>query len=155
MFGNSNNSQQSDSQNINPDFNNTHTVNPPTEELLPATFPDDNFGNDQSDNQSLDNQVQDNTNNNSQSYQPTSPNTGNDDLLNLKQKALQELEPLVGQLEQTPEEKFKTTMMLIQASDNKSLLPKAYEAAQNISDPKAKAQALLDVVNEINYFSQH
>lgn len=76
------------------------------------------------------------------------------DLLDLKQKALLELSPLVGHLDQTPEEKFKTMMMMIQASDNQSLLSEAYKAAQTISDEKAKAQALLDVVNEINYFTQ-
>jgi hypothetical protein len=82
------------------------------------------------------------------------PNAKSDDLLDLKQKALEQLSPLVGHLEQSPEEKFKTTMMMIQASDDQSLLPEAYEAAQAISDEKAKAQALLDVVNEINYFTQ-
>jgi hypothetical protein len=77
------------------------------------------------------------------------------DLLDIKQKALEELSPLVGHLEQTPEEKFKTTMMMIQASDNQALVPDAYTAAQAITDEKAKAQALLDIVNEINYFTQH
>ncbi|MEI6237023.1 MAG: hypothetical protein WCP03_00275 [Candidatus Saccharibacteria bacterium] len=76
------------------------------------------------------------------------------DLLDLKQKVLQDLSPLVGHLDQTPEEKFRTTMMMIQASDDKSLLPSAYESAQSIVDEKVKAQALLDVVNEINYFTQ-
>lgn len=80
---------------------------------------------------------------------------GGDDLLNLKQQALQQLSPLVGQLEQTPEEKFRTTMMMIQASDDQSLLKAAYEAAQAITDEKERAQALLDVINEINYFTQH
>jgi hypothetical protein len=75
-------------------------------------------------------------------------------LSDLKQQALQQLSPLVGQLEQTPEEKFRTTMMMIQASDNQDLLQTAYEAANQITDEKAKAQALLDVINEINYFSQ-
>jgi len=77
-----------------------------------------------------------------------------DDLLTLKQQALQQLSPLVGHLDQTPEEKFRTTMMLIQASDDQSLLKDAYAAAQQIADEKTKAQALLDVVNEINYFTQ-
>jgi hypothetical protein len=81
--------------------------------------------------------------------------TVSDDLAELKQKALQDLTPLVNQLEQTPEEKFRTTMMMIQASDNKSLLPDAYTAAQAITDEKARAQALLDVINEINYFTQN
>lgn len=78
-----------------------------------------------------------------------------DNLLHLKQQAIKNLEPLVNHLEQTPEEKFKTTMMLIQASDNAALVKDAYEAAQKISDEKARAQALIDVVNEINYFTQH
>lgn len=75
------------------------------------------------------------------------------DLLSLKQQALTELTPLVGQLDQSPEEKFRTTMMMIQSSDNSALIKEAYAAAQQISDEKARAQALLDVVNEINYFT--
>jgi hypothetical protein len=77
-----------------------------------------------------------------------------DELLKLKQQALQNLAPLVDHLDQTNEEKFKTTMMLIQASDNADLIPEAYEAANKIEDEKVRAQALLDVVNEINYFTQ-
>ena len=45
-------------------------------------------------------------------------------------------------------------MMLIQASDNSSLIKDAYAAANEIPDEKVRAQALLDVVNEINYFTQ-
>jgi hypothetical protein len=78
-----------------------------------------------------------------------------DELAQIKQQALSQLSPLVGHLEQSPEEKFRTTMMMIQASDDQSLVQVAYEAAQQISDEKAKAQALLDIVNEINYFTQH
>ena len=80
---------------------------------------------------------------------------GSDDLMSLKQQAMQQLSPLVGHLDQTPEEKFRTTMMMIQASDDQSLIKTAYDAAQQISDDKARAQALLDVINEINYFTQH
>lgn len=90
---------------------------------------------------------------------PTSSTPGDEgessDLLNLKRQALQQLSPLVGHLEQNPEEQFRTTMMMIQASDDQSLLQKAYDAAQKIEDEKTRAQALLDVVNEINYFTQH
>jgi hypothetical protein len=77
------------------------------------------------------------------------------DLIDLKSKALQQLTPLVGHLDQSPEEKFRTTMMMIQASDNQDLIKTAYDAAQAIPNEKAKAQALLDVVNEINYFTQN
>lgn len=76
------------------------------------------------------------------------------DLAQIKQQALQSLEPLVSQLDQAPEEKFKTVMMLVQASDNSKMLGSAYEAASQISDEKIRAQALLDIVNEVNYFNQ-
>jgi len=81
----------------------------------------------------------------------SSPN----ELLDIKQQALTQLSPLVGHLDQSPEEKFRTTMMMIQASDNQSLIKSAFEAAQAIDDEKTRAQALLDIVNEINYFTQH
>ncbi len=77
-----------------------------------------------------------------------------DDLLLIKQEALKELSPLVDHLEQSPEEKFRTTMMMIQASDDEKLVKQAFDAAKAIPDEKARAQALLDVVNEINYFTQ-
>ncbi len=77
------------------------------------------------------------------------------DLLDIKQQALNQLAPLVGQLDQAPEERFRTTMMMIQASDNQALIKDAYSAAQAITDEKARAQALLDIVNEINYFTQN
>lgn len=76
------------------------------------------------------------------------------ELLGLKQQALQQLSPLIDHLDQTPEEKFRTTMMMIQANDNQTLIKNAYEAAQEIIDEKVRAQALLDIVNEINYFTQ-
>jgi hypothetical protein len=78
-----------------------------------------------------------------------------DDLLALKQQALGELTPLVDHLDQSPEEKFRTTMMMIQSTDNQALLKEAYAAAQTITDDKIRAQALLDIINEINYFTQN
>lgn len=75
-------------------------------------------------------------------------------LISLKEQALSSLSPLVNHLEQTPEERFKTVMMLIQATDNSGLIKEAYAAANQIPDEKARAQALLDVINEINYFTQ-
>jgi hypothetical protein len=76
-----------------------------------------------------------------------------DELLAIKQHALSQLSPIVNHLDQTPEEKFRTTMMMIQASDDQTLIKTAYAAAQQIEDEKQKAQALLDIVNEINYFT--
>ena len=89
---------------------------------------------------------------------PTSDTTATantDKLLELKQQALQQLSPLVDHLEQTPEEEFRTTMMMIQAADNHQLIERAYQAALKITDEKARAQALLDIVNEINYFTHN
>ena len=77
------------------------------------------------------------------------------DLIDIKQHALTQLTPLLGHLDHSPEEKFRTTMMMIQASDDQSLIRSAFAAAQNITDEKTRAQALLDIVNEINYFTQH
>ena len=76
------------------------------------------------------------------------------DLNDIKDQALKQLSPLVGKIEQGPEEKFKTLMMLIQASDNHDLIKEAYESANKIEDETVKAQALLSIVNEINYFTQ-
>ncbi|MGF7229129.1 MAG: hypothetical protein ACQR33_04050 [Candidatus Saccharibacteria bacterium] len=77
-----------------------------------------------------------------------------DELLRIKQEAIQELAPMVDHLDQTPDEKFRTTMMMIQATDNDQLIPAAYAAAKAIPDEKTRAQAYLDIVNEINYFTQ-
>lgn len=77
------------------------------------------------------------------------------DLSSIKQQALQQLSPLVNHLDQSPEERFQTTMMMLQATDDQTLIKEAYEVAQEITDEKARAQALLDIINEINYFTQH
>lgn len=82
------------------------------------------------------------------------PAAPSEDLINMKQEALQHLTPLVGHLDQSPEEKFRTLMMMIQASDDHTKLKEAFETAKQITDDKARAQALLDVINEINYFTQ-
>lgn len=83
----------------------------------------------------------------------TADDTDISGLLNIKHMALEELLPLIDKLDQTPEERFRTVMMMIQASDNKDLIDKAYESAHKITDEKLRAQALLDIVNEINYFT--
>ncbi len=76
-----------------------------------------------------------------------------DGLLDIKQNALEQLKPLVDHLEHTPEEKFDALMMMIRASDDQTLIQPAYEAAQKITDDTKRAEALLDVVNEINYLT--
>lgn len=84
----------------------------------------------------------------------TVDDAANGDLASLKIQALDELYPLIDKLDLHPEEKFRIVMMMLQASDNKDLVKVAYDAAHAIEDEKVKAQALLDIVNEINYFTQ-
>lgn len=85
---------------------------------------------------------------------PAPATVATDKLEEIKRNALEQLSPLVSKLDQTPEEKYKTIMMMIQASDNQALIDEAYENAQKITDEKVRAEALLNIVNEINYFTQ-
>jgi hypothetical protein len=88
-------------------------------------------------------------------YSGDDDNNAPQDLIDIKQKALSELMPLIDKLDQTPEDRFRTTMMIIQSSDDQSLVKKAFESAEAIEDEKLRGQALLDIINEINYFTQH
>lgn len=93
-------------------------------------------------------------NHSSDDHEPDNTNhTADSELVDIRHQALQELSPLVDKLDQPAEERFRTLMMMVQATDNQSLLPKAYEAAKKIDDEQVRAQALLDVVNEVNYFT--
>lgn len=78
---------------------------------------------------------------------------GSGPLDKLKASALEELRPLVGKLDLPAEEKFDTLLLIIRSTDDQSLLDEAHEAAKNISDDTKRAQALLDVIKEIDYFS--
>ena len=84
---------------------------------------------------------------------PTPKSIDQTNLNSLKQQALTKLSPLVEDLEQPPLEHFRTLMMLIQATDDSSLIHRALETADSVTDDKERAQALLDIVNEINYFT--
>ena len=47
------------------------------------------------------------------------------------------------------DEKFDTYLMLIRSTDDTSLIGPAHAAAQEITDEKRRAQALLDIIKEI------
>lgn len=83
----------------------------------------------------------------------TNATTGSGELEKLKASALEELRPLVGKLDLPAEEKFDTLLLIIRSTDDQSLLDEAHDAAKNISDDGKRAQALLDVIKEIDYFS--
>lgn len=71
----------------------------------------------------------------------------------IKKDALNELRPLVEKLDVSPEEKFDTYLLLIRSTDDKELLPSAFASARAITDEARRAQALLDVIKEIDYLS--
>jgi len=75
------------------------------------------------------------------------------DLESIKQDALSELRPLVDKLNVSPEEKFDTYLLLLRSTDDQALIAPAHEAARNIADEARRAQALLDVIKEIDYLS--
>ena len=71
----------------------------------------------------------------------------------IKKTALSELRPLIGKLNVSPEEKFDTYLLLLRSTDDKDLIAPAHEAATAIVDEARRAQALLDIIKEIDYFS--
>jgi hypothetical protein len=75
------------------------------------------------------------------------------DLDTIKKDALSELRPLVDKLNVSPEEKFDTYLLLIRSTDDQSLIAPAHEAARSITDEARRAQALLDIIKEIDYLS--
>jgi len=83
----------------------------------------------------------------------TAPVSAETDLNSIKNVALQELRPLIDKLDLVPEEKFDTYLLLLRSTDDKTLIAPAHLAAQSIADETRKAQALLDIIKEIDYFS--
>ena len=77
----------------------------------------------------------------------------NNDLESIKKDALSELRPLVDKLDVSPEEKFDTYLLLLRSTDDQALIGPAHEAARGIADEARRAQALLDVIKEIDYLS--
>jgi hypothetical protein len=78
---------------------------------------------------------------------------GNGDLESIKQNALTELRPLVDKLNVAPEEKFDTYLLLLRSTDDQALIAPAFEAARAIADEARRAQALLDIIKEIDYLA--
>lgn len=76
------------------------------------------------------------------------------DLDGIKKDALGELRPLIDKVDLPAEEKFDTYLMLIRSTDDASLIAPAHTAAQGIADEKRRAEALLDIVKEIDYLSK-
>lgn len=75
------------------------------------------------------------------------------DLESIKNLALQDLRPLVDKLNATNEEKFDIYLLLLRSSDDKTLIEPAYNTARTIEDEPKRANALLDIIKEIDYFN--
>ena len=77
------------------------------------------------------------------------------ELDSIKLEALNELRPLVEKLDVPADEKFDTYLLLLRSTDDKALIAPAHEAAKAIVDETRRAQALLDIIKEIDFLSQN
>lgn len=84
---------------------------------------------------------------------PTVAPVASTELDAIKQDALTELRPLVDKLDVSPEEKFDTYLLLLRSTDDQTLISPAFAAARTITDEARRAQALLDIIKEIDYLS--
>lgn len=84
---------------------------------------------------------------------PVAPVSVSPELESIKKDAVEELRPLVDKLDLPADEKFDTLLLIIRSTDDKALIGPAHEAAKAITDETKRAQALLDVIKEIDYFS--
>lgn len=83
------------------------------------------------------------------------PTPGSTDLDTVKKDALDELRPIIERVDLPAEEKFDTYLMLIRSTDDSSLISPAHTAAKGIVDEKRRAEALLDIIKEIDYLSHN
>lgn len=84
---------------------------------------------------------------------PPMATTAPSDLDGVKLDAINELRPLVDKLNLAPEEKFDTYLLLIRSTDDKTLIAPAHAAAKSIADETRRAQALLDIIKEIDFLN--
>lgn len=81
------------------------------------------------------------------------PTADNGDLDSIKKDALDALRPLVDKLTVPADEKFDTYLLLLRSTVDKTLIAPAHAAAKEIPDEARRAQALLDVIKEIDYLN--
>ncbi|MCL2445076.1 hypothetical protein FWD07_03105 [Candidatus Saccharibacteria bacterium] len=78
----------------------------------------------------------------------------NQELEDVKARALMELKPLVDRLDLNPQERFEIYLLTIRSSDDRSLVELAFDAARQIEDEDKKARALLDIIKEIDHLER-
>lgn len=76
------------------------------------------------------------------------------ELDSVKKRALQALTPLLGSLDVDPERKFDICISAMRFTDNKDLAATALDTALAIKEDGTKAEALVELINEINYLQQ-
>jgi hypothetical protein len=72
----------------------------------------------------------------------------------VKKRALTALVPLISSMDVDPQRKFDICMNAVRFSNNKELVTVALDAALAIEEKGAKAEALVDILNEINYLQR-
>lgn len=87
--------------------------------------------------------------------EPVAAVPATNELDGIKIEAINELRPLVDKLNVSPEEKFDTYLLLLRSTDDKELIAPAHESAKLIEDEARRAQALLDIIKEIDFLSQN
>lgn len=83
------------------------------------------------------------------------PVAADGELDGIKKDAITELRPLVDKLNLEPNEKFDTYLLLLRSTDDKELVAPAHEAAKAIPDETKKAEALLEIIKEIDFLNQN
>ncbi len=69
----------------------------------------------------------------------------------IRKHALEALAPLAEELDETPERKFEILMTAARFSDDENLLDKTLQVVMSMPDGATKAEALMDVINEVNF----
>ena len=71
----------------------------------------------------------------------------------VRKDAISDLKPIMDKLSVEPDEMFDLYLLLIRSTDDKALIQPAYAAAKKITDEARRAQALLDVIKEIDFLA--
>ena len=86
---------------------------------------------------------------------PLGHNVDSGALGDIRLQVISELRPLVNRLDfLAPADKFDTLLLLIRTIDDSSLISMAHQTAMAIPDEVKRAQALLDILKEIDFFTQ-
>lgn len=85
----------------------------------------------------------------------TAQEPGDNKLEDVKARAMKALTPLLSEIkDMDPERKFDICISAMRYTDDKELANAALEAALAIEETGTKAEALVELINEINYLQQ-